>query len=113
MKLKEKGKKINVADYKLKKEDVHRLLNYATKVPSKAAELKKETRKQITTAIAAAFGFVIAFAWRDAIRKAIDTGVARLGIPETAYAYEFIVAIVITIICVFGIMIISKYNSKE
>jgi hypothetical protein len=105
--------KIKVPEYKLKKEDIDKLISYATKVPSKAHEIRKETARHITTAITAAFAFVIAFAWKDAIRKGIDSYVKRMGIPETVYFYEFIIAIIITVICVFGIMIISKYGAKK
>ena len=105
--------KLKSPKYQLKKDDIHRLINYATKVPSKAAEIKKETARHITTAITAAFAFVIAFAWKDAIRKAIDSSVKRMGIPETVYFYEFIIAIIITIVCVIGIMIIAKYGAKK
>jgi len=104
---------IKASKYQLKKEDINKLLNYATKVPSKAHEIRKETAKHITTAITAAFAFVIAFAWKDAIRKAIDSTVIKLGIPETVYFYEFLIAIIITIVCVVGIMIVSKYGAKK
>ncbi len=50
--------------YTIKKEEIHRLINYATKVPSKAMEIQKETRKHVITAITAAFAFVIALTWR-------------------------------------------------
>ena len=100
-------------DYKLKKEDLHKLINYATKVPSKAKELQKETRSHIVTAITAAFAFVIALTWRDAIRGTIDSFITKLGVPDTVYFYEFIVAIVVTIICVLGITFVSRYSVKK
>jgi flagellar biogenesis protein FliO len=89
------------------------LINYATKVPSKAQEIQKETARRITTAITAAFAFVIALAWKDAIRKAVDSIVLKMGVPETVYFYEFIVAIVVTLICVLGILMVSKYGVKK
>lgn len=79
----------------------------------KAIKIQQETRKHVTTAIAAAFGFVIALVWRDAIRKMIDSIVIRLGIPETVYVYEIVVAVIITIVCVLGIMVISRYSVKK
>jgi hypothetical protein len=100
-------------DYKLGKNDIHRLVNYATKVPSKAKEIQKETRKHITTAITAAFAFVIALTWRDAIRGTIDSLIVKLGVPETVYFYEFIVALLVTFICVLGIMFVSRYSVKK
>ncbi len=99
--------------YTIKKEEIHRLINYATKAPSKAVEIQKEARKHIITAITAAFAFVIALTWRDAIRKSVDSIVTKLGVPDTVYFYEFLLAVVITIICVLGIMFASKYSVKK
>ena len=107
------AEEIKAPKYKLKKDDIQKLVNYATKVPSKAHEIRKETARHITTAITAAFAFVIAFAWKDAIRKAIDAYVKKIGIPDTVYFYEFVIAVIITIICVIGIMIVSRYGAKK
>ena len=111
--IKTKVDNIKIPEYKLKKEDVDKLINYATKVPSKAQEIRKETARRITTAITAAFAFVIALAWKDAIRKAVDSIVLKMGVPSTVYFYEFIIAIVITFVCVVGIIIASKYGAKK
>jgi len=106
-------KEAKTPKYKLSKDDIHRLVNYATKVPSKAKELREETRKHIKTAIAAAFAFIIALTWRDAIRKSMDSAITKLGITETSFMHEIIIALIITIICVVGIMLISRYNVKK
>jgi hypothetical protein len=37
----------------------------------------------------------------------------KLGLPETAYLHEFLVAILLTVVCVIGIMIFSKWEVKE
>tara|TARA_Y100000310_G_C20573350_1_gene759187 strand:+ start:471 stop:830 length:360 start_codon:yes stop_codon:yes gene_type:complete len=111
--IKDKVDNIKIPEYKLKKEDVDKLLNYATKVPSKAQEIRKETARRITTAITAAFAFVIALAWKDAIRSSIDSIVLKMGVPSTVYFYEFIIAFVITLVCVLGIMLTSKYGVKK
>lgn len=83
------------------------------KAKEKAIELKQDVRKHTTTAIAAAFAFVIALSWRDAIRKMLDSFVVRMGLPETAYIHEIIIAVIITAVCVAGITILSKYSVKE
>jgi hypothetical protein len=83
------------------------------KAKEHAARIKLEFRRNAVKAILAALAFVIALVWRDAIRKTIDSIVERMGIPETAYAYEFIIAAVLTVICVIGIMIVSKYKIEE
>ena len=111
--IKGKVESVKIPEYKLKKEEIDKLINYATKVPSKAEEIRKEAARRITTAVTAAFAFVIAFAWKDAIRKAIDSIVLKMGIPSTVYFYEFIIAIIITLVCVLGIMLVSKYGAKK
>lgn len=72
-----------------------------------------EVKISIATAVAAAFGFVIALLWRDIIIGYLklgklwqDGGFTNLegGIIAT------VVAIIITIVCVFGILYISKWG---
>ncbi|MBU0628617.1 MAG: hypothetical protein KKC75_05475 [Nanoarchaeota archaeon] len=99
--------------YTLKKEDIHKLINYATKVPSKAAEFKKEVRKNITTAILAAFAFVIALVWRDAIQAGVNELVNRLGITGTGYAYQITTALIVTLVCIIGILVFSRLKGEE
>ena len=82
-------------------------------IPKKALKLQQEIRKHTMTAVAAAFAFIIALVWRDAIRSILDSVVLKLGLPETAYAHEIIVALIITTICVIGIMVVSNYSVKE
>ena len=72
-----------------------------------------EVKINIATAIAAAFGFVIALLWRDII-----IGLLKLGglwqdggfNDYTGAIISIVVAIVITVVCVFGIMYISKWG---
>jgi hypothetical protein len=72
-----------------------------------------EVKLNIATAIAAAFGFVIALLWRDIIIGLLklwglwqDGGFENL----TGAIIAIVVAIVITIVCIFGIMYISKWG---
>jgi len=75
-----------------------------------------EVKINIATAIAAAFGFVIALLWRDIIIGLLK--LANLwqdgGFSDTTGAIVgIVVAIVITILCVFGIMYISKWGGID
>lgn len=88
-------------------------LTVAVKTHSKAKEIKKEVRKQVTTAMIAALGFIIALVWRDAIKKLIDSIAEKLSLSQTAYLHDVIAALIITIVCVVGIMLISRYTVKE
>ena len=104
---------MRLQDYKLKKEEIHRLINYATKVPSKAKEAQKEIRKNVITAILAAFAFIIALVWRDAIRGGIDELIKIWGISGSGYIYTLISALFVTVICVIGIMLFSRMSEKK
>ncbi|MBN2603423.1 MAG: hypothetical protein JXA91_04760 [Candidatus Thermoplasmatota archaeon] len=75
-----------------------------------------EVKISIATAIAAAFGFVIALLWRDVI-----IGLLKLGglwqeggfSDITGAIIAIVVAIIITVVCVFGIMYISKWGGIQ
>ena len=71
-----------------------------------------EVKINIATAIAAAFGFVIALIWKEIIVGLF--ALAGLTINDisdaTAAAIAIIAGIIITIVCVIGIMYISKWG---
>ena len=75
-----------------------------------------EVKINIATAIAAAFGFVIALLWRDVIIGILkyyeywkDGGFDSEG----AIISGVILVLIITIMCVIGIMYISKWGGIE
>ena len=80
---------------------------------NKTSQLKQDIRKHTTTAIAAAFALTIALTWNSTIRAIVDAFVTKLGMPETVYLHEIIIAAIITVICVIGIIISSKYSIKK
>ena len=102
-----------VPEYKLKKDDVKRLINYATKVPSAALQYKKEVKNKITTAVLAAFEFIIGLVWRDVIREGVDYVIRKLGIEGSGYGYVVLSAFIVTIVCVIGIMLFSRWSEKK
>jgi undecaprenyl pyrophosphate phosphatase UppP len=72
-----------------------------------------EVKLNIATAIAAAFGFVIALLWRDIIIGLLKLGGLwrEGGFGDwTGAIIGIVVAIVITLVCIFGIMYISKWG---
>ena len=72
-----------------------------------------EVKINIATAIAAAFGFVIALLWRDIIIGILKFyGIWQEGgfDDEIGIAVGVITVTVITVLCVFGIMYISKWG---
>ncbi|MFH1586082.1 MAG: DUF5654 family protein [archaeon] len=74
----------------------------------KATRFKREFRKSIVTAISAAFGFLIALVWKDAITEFVNDLTSASPLKGTLFT-----AIVVTIIAVLGIMLVSKFAVKE
>jgi hypothetical protein len=75
----------------------------------------KEIKTTVAIAIGGAFGFVIALIWRDIIIGLLnmaDLNVQKFNDPTSA-AIAIVVAIVITIVCVLGIIYISKWGGVE
>ena len=76
----------------------------------------KDIKINVATAIAAAFGFVIALLWRDVI-----IGILKYyelwrdgGFNEfNDMIVGIIVVLIITILCVLGIMFISKWGGVD
>ncbi len=72
-----------------------------------------DVKINIATAIAAAFGFVIALLWRDVIigiLKFYDLWREGGFNDEMGIAVGVVVVIIITILCVLGVMYISKWG---
>ena len=72
-----------------------------------------EVKINIATAIAAAFGFVIALLWRDVIigiMKFYDLWRDGGFNDETGMAIGIVTILIITVLCVIGIMYISKWG---
>ncbi|MCK5149529.1 hypothetical protein KAJ87_01235 [Candidatus Pacearchaeota archaeon] len=78
------------------------------KTKASAKKLKREIKKSISTAIVAAFGFLIALSWRDVIKEYVNK-ISSLSPIQG----NLISAVIITIISVIGILIITKFLSGE
>ncbi|MBU4246450.1 MAG: DUF5654 family protein [Nanoarchaeota archaeon] len=78
----------------------------------KAEKLRKEVRKNIGSAIVAAFAFIIALVWRDVITEAVDKLIIDFGLVGDTYNIRLIAAFLTTIICVVGILYFSKWSEK-
>jgi hypothetical protein len=71
-----------------------------------------EFRTTIATAIAAAFGFVIALTWNDFIKAAVDDFLLTIGATGTGYAVKLAAAVIVTIIGTIGILLVSRWKKK-
>lgn len=71
-----------------------------------------EVKKTIATAIAAAFGFIIALIWRDIIVGLFALGGLKISdiTDATGATIAIVSGIIITIVCVFGILYTSKWG---
>ena len=67
-----------------------------------------EVKGKVMAAIAAAFAFVIALTWNDAIKTGVDQLIASMGIIGTSYLLKVLAALIVTVIAVIGIWIASK-----
>ena len=81
------------------------------KIEREAIHLAKKVRKNIAIAISAAFAFVIALVWRDAIQEGVNRIVTDY-VPAAGFMFHIISAVFVTIICVTAIIIFSKWSEK-
>ena len=76
----------------------------------------KEVKSTIAVSIAAAFGFIIALIWKDIVIGAMKLAGywQEGGFADTeALIVGIVVAIVITIVAVFGILFVTKWGGVE
>jgi predicted ribosome-associated RNA-binding protein Tma20 len=79
----------------------------AEKIKKDAQDFEYEFRKQATTAIIAAFGLIIATAWKDVIVSGINS---LLSINQQASGLgNIITAVILTLIGTIGILIVSRW----
>ncbi|MBT3304699.1 hypothetical protein HN592_05415 [Candidatus Woesearchaeota archaeon] len=84
-----------------------------TKAYQHTLELKKNLRAHSVTALVAAFGFVIALYWRDIINEGVQKIIAATNLTGGGFIIKIVAAILVTVVCIFGIFIVSKWEIKE
>jgi hypothetical protein len=101
-------------EIKIEKEVQKRLRQrISERAKSSAKAFKSEFKKQTLTAITAAFAFLIALTWRTPIQKSVDKIVISLGLSGQAVYYEYLAAVIITILGVIALILISKWASEK
>ena len=78
----------------------------------KTALFGSEFKKQTSTAIIAAFGFIVALVWRDLIQKVIQEYTKTTLLETHPYISLLYTAIVITLISVIGIALVTRWAKK-
>ncbi len=76
-------------------------------------KLQKEVRKNMILAISAAFAFLIALVWRDAISEGVDKALDLFNLTNEGFLYKLISALIVTLICVIGITIANHRLKNE
>ena len=76
-------------------------------------DIGKDARKHAATALAAAFAFVMALSWNDAIQGIVQKIVEYLGLVGEKYIIQLAAAIIATIICLIGIIAASRIVGKQ
>jgi len=79
---------------------------------SSARKFRAEFKRHTITAITAAFAFLIALSWREPIKNSVSALIDRLGLSGKAIYFEYLSAILITIIAVLALMWLSKWSSE-
>lgn len=64
----------------------------------------------VATAIAASFAFVMALAWHDAIKSAVDEFLSIFGVVGTGYLYKIYAAIIVTIVASISIWLVARWQ---
>lgn len=77
------------------------------------SSFKGEFQSHLLKAVSAAFGFLIALSWRAPIQKSVIALTKKIGLSEHLVYFEYLTAIIITIIAVVMFMIIAKFKVKK
>ena len=116
-------KKVNleIEKLKLKLRERNKFLEAEKKMAKQTSQIAKqavknlgnETQKYVVTAIVAAFGFIIALVWKDAIKEYVNLIIIKLSISGASYIITLYTAIVTTIIAIIGIFIVTRWPTKD
>jgi len=78
-----------------------------------AQKFRTDIKRNIITAVLAAFGFLIALVWRDAIKESVNDLIKLLNVQGSGTAFMYLTAIITTLICVAGIIMFSRWSEKQ
>lgn len=78
------------------------------KIKSSARRFESEFKKSVSTALIAAFGFIIALAWRDYITEALNSLVKVSPLQGKLFS-----ALIITFFSVVGILVVTRFLSVK
>ncbi len=73
----------------------------------------KEVRDRIVLAVSGAFALIIGLAWMNFINALITDINKYIGLAGAGVVLEFASAVMTTIICVAGILYLSRWSEKK
>ena len=79
---------------------------------TKTEFLAHQFKQHVSTAIIAAFSFLMALAWKDVIVHAVNAFVKEEIVTASPYIPELISAIVVTLIAIVGIFLVTSWAKK-
>lgn len=79
---------------------------------SKKELVSNQFKQHVTTAIIAAFSFLMALTWKDFIVHIVTDLTPKLTLEKHPYLADLYSAIIITIIAIIGIVLITKWAKK-
>lgn len=74
----------------------------------KAKNFNRELKKALYTSFLAAFGFLIALVWRDLIQSWVE----KISSASPVQG-KLISALLVTLICVIGILLVTRYLKEK
>jgi len=83
------------------------------KTKGHASGFGEEFKKQSLIAVTAAFAFLVALSWREPISKLVKGIVEKAGLGKQIVYYEFLAAVLVTLIAIIVLVMVSKWNSKK
>ncbi len=84
------------------------------KFKKEAIEVRREFRRNMVTAITAAFAFVIALQWKDVITDGINYLIMFSGLPQgQAFGFKVVSAIAVTFIAVLGVLLTTRFLARK
>ncbi len=89
------------------------MLDLISNTKEKGLFFHSKFKEHTSTAIIAAFSFLIALAWRDLVVKLVENYIKPSTLLTHPYLSELISALIVTIFSVIAIIFVSKWAGKE
>jgi hypothetical protein len=83
------------------------------RVRSGLSNFKTEFKTQTSTAIVAAFGLIIALAWKDVITTLMQSVTTAKFFENNPYISPLISAALITAVSVLGLIVVARWTKKK